>query len=70
MKSRTDSRGAGGNALVRHPGRERELMPEASPYSASVPANTDKISNAATPFMVAIHDDALLIKNSGVPSGI
>ena len=39
-------------------------------YSASVLANADKISDAATAFMVAIHDNASLIMNSGVPSNI
>jgi hypothetical protein len=38
--------------------------------SASVLANADKISDATTNFMVAIHDNASLIMNSGVPSNI
>jgi len=38
--------------------------------SASVLANADKISNAAATFMVAIHDNASLIRSFGVPSGI
>jgi len=38
--------------------------------SATVLANADKISTAATAFMVAIHDNASLIVKSGVPSNI
>jgi hypothetical protein len=38
--------------------------------SASVLANADKISQAATAFMVAIHDNASLIVKSGVPPNI
>jgi hypothetical protein len=38
--------------------------------SATVLANADKISSAATAFMVAIHDNASLIVKSGVPSNI
>ena len=38
--------------------------------SASVLANADKISNATVAFMVAIHDNASLIVNAGVPSNI
>jgi len=38
--------------------------------SAPVLANADKISAAATAFMVAIHDNASLIVKSGVPSNI
>jgi len=39
-------------------------------YSASILANADKISDATTTFMVAVHDNASLIMNSGVPSNI
>jgi hypothetical protein len=39
-------------------------------YSASVLANADKISQATTAFMVAIHDNASLIMKSGVASNI
>jgi hypothetical protein len=39
-------------------------------YTASILANADKISEAATAFMVAIHDSASLITNSRVPSNI
>lgn len=39
-------------------------------HSASVLANADKISKAATDLMVAIHDKASLIMKSGVPSNI
>jgi len=38
--------------------------------SAAVLANADKISSAATAFMVAIHDNASLIVKSGVPANI
>jgi hypothetical protein len=38
--------------------------------SATVLANADKISAAASAFMVAIHDNASLIVKSGVPSDI
>ncbi|PKN52833.1 MAG: hypothetical protein CVU55_06330 [Deltaproteobacteria bacterium HGW-Deltaproteobacteria-13] len=38
--------------------------------SAAILANADKISKAATDFMVAIHDDAQQIKDTGVPINI
>ncbi|HWY22471.1 MAG TPA: hypothetical protein VNX26_14690 [Candidatus Acidoferrum sp.] len=39
-------------------------------HSAFVLANADKISDAATAFMLAIHDNASLLMKSGVPANI